>query len=84
MEQRIITPGENYKGLDGWIRETGCKKILMVSDDSIRYLKAFNAHFEEVEKNGSVQTIGFRDFQPNPLYENVQAGVKAFLSVFCQ
>ena len=77
MEQRIITPGENYKGLDDWIKETGSKKILMVCDGSIWYQKEFNVHLEEIEKT-EVQMIGFRDFQPNPLYENVQVGVKSF------
>ena len=82
MEQKIITPGENYKGLDDWIRDVGAKKILMVCDGSIWYQKAFNAHLEEIEKTG-VEMIGFRDFQPNPLYENVQAGVKLFREEKC-
>lgn len=82
MNQRIITPGENYKGLDDWIRETGCRKILMVCDGSIWYQKAFNAHLEEYDKLG-VEMIGFRDFQPNPLYENVQAGVNLFRKEKC-
>ena len=82
MKQKIITPGENYRGLDEWIRETGCKKILMVCDGSIWYQKEFNAHLEEIEKLG-VEMIGFRDFQPNPLYENVQAGVKLLREENC-
>lgn len=82
MEQRIITPGENYKGLDEWIIETGCKRILMVCDGSIWYQKEFNAHLEEIEKMG-VKMIGFRDFQPNPLYENVLAGLKEFHEENC-
>ena len=82
MKQKIITPGENYKNLDEWIRETGCKKILLVCDGSIWYQKEFNAHLEEIDKTG-VEMIGFRDFQPNPLYENVQAGVKLFREENC-
>lgn len=82
MEQKIITPGENYKGLDDWIQETGCKKILLVCDGSIWYQKAFNAHLEEIDKMG-VEMVGFRDFQPNPLYENVQAGVELFREEKC-
>ena len=82
MEQRIITPGDNYKGLDDWIKETGCKKILLVCDGSIWYQKEFNAHLEEIDRLG-VEMIGFRDFQPNPLYENVQAGVKLFREENC-
>lgn len=82
MEQIIITPGENYKGLDDWIRDVGAKKILMVCDGSIWYQKAFNTHLKEVEKGG-VEMIGFSDFQPNPLYENVQVGVKLFKEEKC-
>ena len=82
MEQNIIIPGDNYKGLDDWIRENRCKKIMMVCDGSIWYQKEFNVHLEEIEKTG-VELIGFRDFQPNPLYENVQAGVKLFRDEKC-
>lgn len=82
MEQKIIAPGENYKGLDEWIKEIGAKKILMVCDGSIWYQKEFNTHLEEIEKTG-VQMIGFRDFQPNPLYENVQVGVRVFREESC-
>ncbi len=82
MEQKIITARDNYIELDKWIQETGCKKILIVCDGSIWYQKEFNAHLEEVEKAG-VQMVGFRDFQPNPLYENVQAGVKVVREEQC-
>lgn len=82
MEQRIIIPGENYKELDDWIIETGCKRILMVCDASIRYQKDFNAHFEEIDKLG-IERIDFRDFQPNPLYENVLDGLKLFHKENC-
>lgn len=82
MEQSIITPGENYIGLDNWIRETGSKKILLVCDGSIRYQKEFNAHLEEIEKRG-VEMISFQDFQPNPLYGSVQAGVRLFREEKC-
>ena len=82
MGQRIITPGDNYIGFDNWIKETGCKKILLVCDGSIWYQKEFNAHLAEIEKMG-VEMVGFRDFQPNPLYENVQVGVKSFRDEQC-
>jgi len=80
VEQRIITPGENYKGLDEWIKGTGCKKILMVCDGSIQFQTAFNAHLKEIEE---VRINRFTDFQPNPLYENVRAGVKVFREAEC-
>lgn len=82
MEQRIISARDNYIELDQWIRDNGVKKILLVCDGSIRFQKDFNAHLEEMEKFG-VELIGFHDFQPNPLYENVQAGVKLFRDEHC-
>lgn len=82
MEQRIITARDNYIDLDHWIKENGCKKVLMVCDGSIWYMDAFNKHLEEVEQMG-VQMIGFRDFQPNPLYESVVNGVKEFREEHC-
>lgn len=82
MEQRIITARDNYIEFDRWIQENGCKKILMVCDGSIWYMDGFNKHLEEVEQTG-VEMIGFRDFQPNPLYESVVKGVKLFNDEKC-
>ena len=82
MEQRIISAKDNYIELDQWIQENGSKKILMVCDGSIWYMDGFNKHLEEVEKTG-VQMIGFRDFQPNPLYESVVNGVELFREEQC-
>ena len=44
MEQRIITAKDNYIELDQWLRENGCKRLLMVCDGSIFYMDAFNKH----------------------------------------
>lgn len=82
MEQRIITASNNYRELDRWLKETKCKKLLMVCDGSIFFMDAFNKHLEEIEAKG-IEMIGFRDFQPNPLYENVQDGVKLFREEQC-
>lgn len=82
MEQKIITAENNYSGLDEWIKENGIKKLLLVCDGFIWYMKDFNAHLEEIEKTG-VEMVGFRDFQPNPLYENVVSGVKVYRKENC-
>lgn len=82
MEQRIITPGENYKGLDNWLKEIGAKKILLVCGDSIRYQKEFHAHLKDIKRMG-MGIISFRDFCPNPLYGNVRDGVKLFREENC-
>ncbi|MBR4664737.1 MAG: phosphonoacetaldehyde reductase [Lentisphaeria bacterium] len=82
MTQTIITAENNYTGLDAWIERTGAKTILLVCDESIRFLKDISAHFELIESRGT-KLVGFSDFQPNPLYESVVAGVQAFLRNDC-
>ena len=82
MKQRIITAYGNYNGFDAWIKEAGGKRILMVCDGSIWYQEAFNNHLEEIKRLG-VEIFRFQDFQPNPLYENVQNGVKQFRKEHC-
>ena len=82
MEQKIITPGENYNGLDEWIKETGTKKLFIVFDGSLRYQKELNGRLKEIENTG-IEIIGFWDFQPNPLYENVRNGVSLFRKERC-
>ena len=77
MSQRIITSEENYKGIDEWLK--GKKRVLLVCDGSIKYLTDFNAKISEVEPH----IFYFSDFQPNPLYENVQDGVKLFRDEKC-
>lgn len=82
MEQRIILAGKRYKELDQWIREAQCNKILLVCDDSILFQNEFRAHFETIAKHGT-EVVTFRNFQSNPLYENVQDGVKLFREEKC-
>lgn len=82
MGQRIITPEENYRELDDWVQETGCQSILLVCDDSISYQKSFSTHLEKIDNMGVKVTV-FSDFQANPLYENVQDGVKLFRKEEC-
>lgn len=82
MEQKIITAKDDYIEFDEWIDTVGAKKILMVCDDSLWYMKDFNAHLEDMKKKG-IEFIGFRGFQSNPLYENVQDGVKLFRKESC-
>ena len=82
MKQELITPRENYKELGTWIRNAGCGRILLVCDDSFPYQKKLSARLEEIEKAG-IGIVRFRDFQPNPLYENVRDGVKLFRTEKC-
>ena len=82
MTQTIITAENNYAGLDAWIARTGAKNILLVCDESIRFLKDISAHFELIENRG-IKLVRFSDFQSNPLYESVVAGIKVLLQNDC-
>lgn len=73
----IITSENNYRALDEWLE--GKNKVLLVCDSSIKFLERFNRKLEET----IVPMIRFSDFQPNPLYESVVEGVKAFRGEVC-
>lgn len=79
MAQEIITSADSYKGLDEWIRKNGIRRILLVCGRSIRYQGELNAYFERI--GGMV--VRFSDFQPNPRYESVTAGVALFREEKC-
>ena len=73
----IITPENNYKGLDEWLE--GKQKVLLVCDGSIRFLDEFNKKLESL----ITLMVRFSDFQPNPLYESVVKGVEIFRTEGC-
>lgn len=77
MEQKIITPDQNYKGIDEWAE--GKKKIFLVCDDSIRFLPGIREKLGEIR----IPVVQFTDFQPNPLYESVVKGVELFNTEKC-
>ena len=83
MTQTIITAENDYAGLDAWIEQSEAKSILLVCDESIRFLKDISAHFERIESRGT-KLARFSDFQPNPLYDSVVAGVQVFLKNDCK
>lgn len=80
MEQKIITEENNYSGLDEWFGDK--RTVLLVCDDSIRFLPQIREKLEAIGKTG-VRIISFSDFQPNPLYESVVKGVQRFREEGC-
>ena len=69
MEQRIIS---QYSDLDEWLASVN--RPLVVG--SLKWQTELYTH---LHKN----MVVFSDYQPNPLYENVQAGVKLFREEKC-
>ena len=69
MEQRIIN---RYSDLDEWL--VNAKRPFVVG--SLKRQENLRVHLPE-------NSVVFSDYQPNPLYENVQAGVKLFREEGC-
>ena len=81
-EQKIITAENNYSALDKYITENGCKSIMLVCDESLKYLNIKN-YFNTIEHRLNISLTHFSDFKPNPLYESVVEGVRLFKENFC-
>lgn len=82
MKQLIISSANEYQDLDKWLYENRCRKLMLVCDDSIKYMNVFFDHLQVLIKDG-LQIEYFRGFQPNPLYENIVSGVRGFREKRC-
>ena len=51
MLQRIITPENNYDGINVWIRDNNIKKVLVVSGGSIKRQVGLKAYLNQLVKN---------------------------------
>lgn len=80
--QKVLYASCDYLELDEYILGNGYKKIFLVCDDSLKFLR-LDSYFSNVEERLGVQIIRFSDFQPNPLYESVEAGVRLFVKAQC-
>ncbi|MCR4682636.1 MAG: phosphonoacetaldehyde reductase [Clostridiales bacterium] len=82
MSQKIISPENNYAGLDSWLNENKIRKLFLVCDGSIRFLTGISNKILKLEADG-LRIVRFSDFEPNPLYESVVAGVGLFRKENC-
>lgn len=82
MEQRILEANGNYDVVDSWFTENHVGCAMLVCGKSITRQK-INSYLEEIPSRLGVKIVRFMDFQPNPLYENVQAGVELFRTESC-
>lgn len=73
MEQKII---KTYSEMDEWLADK--KKVLLVCDHSLKFL-GIRHYFDDWEE----KFVKFDNFQPNPLYESVVDGVKAYHDFGC-
>lgn len=81
MEQQILSAENEYKQVDDWLEEKKCNNIMLVCDDSIKFQKSICDYLDRLKTKITITL--FQDFQPNPLYENVQDGVTLFRNAKC-
>ena len=77
MEQRHIRVEPPYDALDSLLREGGGKPLFLVCDEALRFLK-IREYFDTLEARLGVRTVRFSGFSPNPSYESVTEGLRAF------
>lgn len=70
--QRIITPRDDYRELDAWIAEYGCKRIFLVCCGAFRQMEGLKRKLDRKE------TVVFRHYRPNPLYESVVEALQVY------
>lgn len=80
--QTILSTASDLKDLDGYLDKAGVKKLLLVCDDSIHFLR-LDEYFEGLEKRSGIQVIRFSDFESNPAYESVVRGEQVLRESGC-
>ena len=81
-EQNILTAQQDHRQLDAFFQARGVKCVLLVCGKSMTRLRLWN-YFERLEPRLGIHVVVFREFQPNPRYESVAAGVEAFRAGGC-
>ena len=74
MEQKILT---EYSALDGWLRQSGTEKLLLVCGKSIERQR-IGKYFTDLPERLGIEVVRFTDFKPNPAYESVVSGVERY------
>ena len=62
MEQRELTADETYSELISYIQENQIFKVMLVCDDSLRYLRIYK-YLAEIEQASGIHIIYFSDFR---------------------
>lgn len=73
--QTLLLAAPGYPELDRYFRAAHIRKLLLVCGNSLKKL-ALNQYFGTLEARLGIPVVYFSDFQPNPRYESVEAGVE--------
>ena len=82
LEQSIITSKDDYAEFRNWVKDNVRTKLMLVCDDSLKYMEKFGACLAGLRADG-VKIVEFSDFQSNPLYESVVKGVELYHAEGC-
>lgn len=82
MTQQIISIQAGYEALDGPLRASGVRTLLLVCGPSAEKL-AVGRYFAGLEARLGIRVVKFSDFTPNPQYPSVTAGVRRFRQEGC-
>lgn len=82
MKQIILKTDHNYIDLEKYYEQTRIRSLLLVSGKTMKERAAAYQITEIAERRG-IKIVSFHDFQPNPRYESVAAGVNVFRSNHC-
>lgn len=77
VRQTILTADSQYSQLDAYLKLHQVKKIFLVCDKRIYDFK-INDYLKQLPKRLGIHVVRYSDFQPNPCYESVVAGVQRF------
>ena len=83
MNQKILNVNGNYDSLDTCLTDMKIGTLMLVCDESIRFLK-ISDYFETLTERLGIELVIFSDFKPNPLYESVVSGVELFRKSGCE
>lgn len=81
-EQRILQASPGYEELDRYLAGEQIKKVLLVCDCSIQFLR-INDYFDALPGRHGIEVVRFSGFHPNPVYDSVVEGIRLFWEERC-
>ncbi|MDO4862903.1 MAG: phosphonoacetaldehyde reductase [Ruminococcus sp.] len=83
MEKQLIMRGKNgYGELEEHLLSHGCKRLMLVCGGSLSGTAA-GAFFSALTKRTGIEVVRFGGFSPNPDYDDIAVGVRAFRESGC-
>lgn len=82
MMQDILVASKDYAELDEFFSKCNARTILLVCDNSMRFLK-LNDYFLSLEERIGIHVVKFSNFEPNPQYDSVCSGIEKYHAGQC-